>query len=162
MANPFVHTELSVDDVKAAQKFYGALFNWKFTELGPDMGNYVMLDFGSKTSGGGIQQKMMPGQPSGWLAYVEVKSVRATMELAEKNGANVIVPYQPIGNMGAIGIFVDPQGAALGLWERGAPPPKAKKAPKKKAAKKTTKKTAKKPASKTAKKAGKKKKAAKR
>jgi hypothetical protein len=136
MGNAFTHTELSVDDVAAAKKFYQAIFDWKLNEMGPAMGNYTLIDMGSKTSGGGITAKMMPGQPTAWLPYVEVASVKETMAKAEKLGAKAMVPYQEIGEMGAIGIFIDPQGAGIGLWERKAPPKKAaaKKAPAKKAA----------------------------
>jgi len=144
MANAFVHTELSTDDIGAARTFYGALFGWKLTDLGPEMGNYVMIDVGSKTSGGGIQGKEMPGQPTAWLSYVDVKSVKDTIAKAEQHGAKIVLPYQEIGTMGAIGIFIDPQGAPLGVWQR-FPPTKATKprATKKKAApKKATKKKA--------------------
>jgi len=144
MGNAFVHTELSVDDVAAAKKFYKALFDWKLTDLGPEMGDYTMIDLGTPTSGGGITGKMSPTQPTGWLSYVEVASVKATMAKAAKAGATVVVPYQEIGTMGAIGVFVDPQGAPLGLWEKGKPAAK-KPAAKKPAAKKPA---AKKPAAK--------------
>jgi uncharacterized protein len=137
MGNAFVHSELSADDVGAAKKFYKKLFDWKLTDTGPAMGNYTLIDVGSKTSGGGIAAKMMPGQPTAWLPYVAVDSVKKTMAKAEKAGAKSLVAYQPIGDMGAIGIFVDPQGAALGVWEQAKPAKKAaKKAAKKKAKKK--------------------------
>jgi hypothetical protein len=133
MGNPFVHCELSADDVGGARKFYSKVFDWKIGPPDPKMGDYALIDVGSKTSGGGLTKKMMPGQPTAWLSYVEVASVKKTMAKAEKAGAKAVVPFQPIGAMGAIGIFMDPQGAALGLWERGKP---AKKAAKKKAKKK--------------------------
>ena len=79
---------------------------------------------------------MMPEQPTAWLVYAEVDSVKKTMAKAEKAGAKVVVPFQAIGEMGAIGIFVDPTGASFGVWEKAK-----KKAPaKKKAAKKAKKK----------------------
>ncbi len=138
MGNAFVHTELSCDDVGAATKFYKKLFAWKITSM-PEM-NYTLIDVGSKTSGGGMMAKMMPNQPTAWLPYVEVASVKKTIAKAQAAGANVVVPYQPIGEtMGAIGVFIDPQGAALGVWEKGKPAKKAKKGakkPAKKAAKK--------------------------
>jgi len=133
MGNPFVHCELSADDVGGARKFYSKVFDWKIGPADPKMGDYALIDVGSKTSGGGLTKKMMPGQPTAWLSYVEVASVKKTMAKAEKAGAKAVVPFQPIGAMGAIGIFMDPQGAALGLWERAKP---AKKAAKKKAKKK--------------------------
>jgi predicted enzyme related to lactoylglutathione lyase len=124
MGNPFVHCELAADDVKAARKFYNKVFDWKIGPADPKMGDYAMIDVGSKTSGGGLTRKMMAGQPTAWLTYVEVDSVKKTMARAEKNGAKALVPFQEIGGMGAIGVFVDPQGAALGVWERGKPAPK--------------------------------------
>jgi uncharacterized protein len=135
MGNPFVHMELSTGDVSVAKKFYKKVFDWKIKELGPEMGNYAIIDTGSRTVGGGLTAKMMPEQPTAWLVYAEVDSVKKTMAKAEKAGAKVVVPFQPIGDMGAIGIFVDPTGASFGVWE------KAKKAAKKKAAaKKSTRK----------------------
>jgi predicted enzyme related to lactoylglutathione lyase len=136
MGNSFVHMELSTDDVAAAKKFYKKVFEWKLNDLGPEMGNYTLIDTGSKSVGGGMAKKMMPGQPTAWLVYAEVDSVKKTIAKAEKAGAKAIVPFQEIGEMGAIGIFVDPTGAAFGVWE------KAKKAPK------TAKKASKKPAKK--------------
>jgi predicted enzyme related to lactoylglutathione lyase len=136
MGNPFVHCELSADDLGAARKFYSKVFDWKIGPADPKMGGYAMIDVGSKTSGGGLTKKMMPGQPTAWLSYVEVASVKKMMAKAEKAGAKALVPFQEIGEMGAIGIFMDPQGAALGLWEKGKPAKKAAKKAKKKGKKK--------------------------
>ncbi|MDP2343519.1 MAG: VOC family protein [Deltaproteobacteria bacterium] len=154
MANPFVHFELSTDNIAASKAFYQKLFDWKFTYI-KDM-DYTMFDVGQKDTGGGIQKKMMADQPTGWLSYVQVASVQKTLDKAAAAGATVVVPYTPIGGMGAMGIFVDPAGASLGIWERAAPAKKAAKKSAKKAAKKTAKKAAK-PAKKVAKKAAKKK-----
>ena len=132
MGNAFVHCELSADDVGAARKFYNKVFDWKIGPADPKMGDYAMIDVGSKTSGGGLTKKMMPGQPTAWLNYVEVASVKKTMAKAEKAGAKALVPFQDIGEFGAIGIFMDPQGAALGVWEKKPAKKAAKKKPKKK------------------------------
>jgi len=140
MPNPFAHIELSTDDVKKAKKFYQAVFAWKLSDM-PAMA-YTMIDVGGGV-GGGMQKKPMPEAPTAWLPYVQVDDVKATMAKALKGGGSAVLPFQEIGEMGAIGIFVDPAGAMLGLWESktppAAPPPAAKKAPapaKKKAAKK--------------------------
>ncbi len=132
MGNPFVHMELSTGDVAAAKKFYKRVFDWKLNELGPDMGNYTLIDTGSKTVGGGLAGKMSPEQPTAWLVYAEVDSVKKSMAKAEKNGAKIVMAYQPIPDMGAIGVFIDPTGAAFGVWERAKKKkPAAKKAKKK-------------------------------
>ena len=162
MPNPFAHVELNTDDVKKAKKFYQTVFAWKLNDL-PDMGGYTMIDVGGGV-GGGMQKKQSPDGPSYWLSYVMVDDVKATMAKATKAGATAVLPYQEIGDMGAIGIFVDPTGAHLGLWEtkKGAaePPPAqektAKKAAKKASAKKAPAKAAPPAEEKTAKKAAKK------
>jgi predicted enzyme related to lactoylglutathione lyase len=140
MANMFVHVELSTDDAEKAVGFYKQLFKWK---IAPVKGMpYFMLDTGSKEGGGGIQNKPMPEMPSMWTPYVEVDSVKTTIDKARSLGATIHVEYQPIPGMGAMGIFSDPSGASLGVWE----------AEKKPAAKKPAKKAAKKPAKKKGKK----------
>jgi predicted enzyme related to lactoylglutathione lyase len=130
MANPFVHLELATDDVEAAKKFYKALFGWKLKDMkGQD---YTMIDVG-KGTGGGMTKKQMPQQPTMWLPYVQVDSVKKTVDKAKAAGASATVEYLSIGDMGAIGVLMDPTGAAFGVWEQGKPAPKrAKKASKKK------------------------------
>lgn len=141
MGNPFVHVELATGDVSKARKFYKSLFDWKLTDM-PGMA-YTMLDVGTGT-GGGMMQKPMPDAPTAWLPYVLVDDVKKTVAKARKAGANVVVEYQPVGEMGAFGIFIDPTGAALGVFEAWAAQPAKKGAKKgaKKAAKAPTKKAA--------------------
>ena len=151
MPNPFAHIELTTDNLKAAQKFYGKVFAWKLSEM-PGM-NYTMIDVGTGT-GGGMQSKPMPDAPTGWMPYVQVDDVKATIAKATKAGATAMLPYQEVGDMGAIGVFADPNGAVIGVWEAkqapAAAPPKVEEpaAPTKKAASKS--KTAKPAASKKA------------
>jgi predicted enzyme related to lactoylglutathione lyase len=129
MANPFVHVELNTDDVSQAKKFYKSVFQWKLADqkMGPGMA-YTMIDVGKGTPGG-MQKKPMAGAPTAWLPYVQVDSVKKSIAKASKAGAQIMVDYMEIPGTGAIGIFVDPAGAALGLWEPKRKPAK-KSAPK--------------------------------
>ena len=131
MANPFAHMELTTPDPAAARKFYKKVFDWKLTVLGPDMGNYTLIDTGDKVAGGGMTSPMMPGAPTAWMPYALVDSVKKTSAKAEKNGAKILVAYQPIPGNGAIGVFLDPTGAAFGIWEKEPKKATAKKAKKK-------------------------------
>jgi hypothetical protein len=72
MGNSFVHVELNTTNVEKAKKFYGQLFDWEMedVEMGPS-GNYTMIKPNTGT-GGGMLKHPMPGEPSTWLAYVEV------------------------------------------------------------------------------------------
>lgn len=131
MPNPFCHVELSTGDVAASKRFYKSLFKWKVKTLGKDMGGYTTIDV-SGGVGGGMMQKMMPEQPTAWMPYVQVDSVKKTIEKARKLGADVKVEYMEIpGGMGAFGVFVDPSGAGLGVWEMAKSRPRAKKTSKK-------------------------------
>ncbi len=115
--NPFCHVELSTDDPAKAETFYSKLFAWKLGPLPGPGPRYTMIDTGSRQVGGGITVKEMKEAPVAWLSYVEVKSVKATLAKAKKLGARVVVPFQPVPGMGAIGVFVDPTGAALGVYQ---------------------------------------------
>ncbi len=139
MGNPFAHIELSPDDVGAAKKFYKAIFDWKFSEV-PGM-DYTMLNVGGGP-GGGLTKKQMSNQPTAWLPYVQVDSVKKSLDKVRKAGGTVMVDHTEIGEMGAIGVFMDPHGAALGVWEMKAKPAAPKKSAKKaaKPAKKAAKK----------------------
>ena len=135
MANPFVHIELNTADVGPAKAFYRKMFDWKLKDekMGPGM-TYTMLDAG-KEPGGGMQKKPMAESPNMWLPYVQVDDVKKSIAKAEKNGAKILVPYMEIGPNGSLGIFLDPAGAALGVWAQAAKPAKAaKSAPAKKPA----------------------------
>ena len=128
MPNAFAHIELNTDDVQKAKKFYKALFDWKIRDI-PAM-RYTLIDVGGGT-GGGMQQKPMPEAPTAWLPYVQVDDVKKTIARAQKAGATIALDYMDIGDMGAIGVFIDPSGAALGVWQTGQAV--TKKASKKKA-----------------------------
>jgi predicted enzyme related to lactoylglutathione lyase len=134
MANGFAHCELSTGDVAQAKKFYKSVFDWKLNDVKGMP--YTMVDVGKGGVGGGITKTMMPGQPTAWMPYVEVADVKKSLAKAKKAGGKVVLDFHPIGEMGAIGVFLDPTGAALGVWEG------AKKAPAKKAAAKPAKKKA--------------------
>lgn len=138
MANGFCHVELSTTDVAAAKQFYAQLFDWKLSDMPMGPMVYTMIDAGKGAVGGGMQPISMPGQPVGWLSYIEVASVKATLEKARRAGAEIMLDYMPIGDdMGAIAILRDPQGAPFGLWESSAKRDAARQAAEKAAAKKT-------------------------
>jgi len=132
MGNPFVHLDLSTDDPVAAKKFYKTVFDWKFKEF-PEM-KWTGIDVGTGV-GGGIGGKNMASQPTAWTAYVDVADVKKTIAKAKKAGATIVVPFMQVGAMGALGVFVDPQGATIGVWQAAPPAP----APKKKTAAKKAK-----------------------
>lgn len=116
MANPFVHVELNTTDVAKSKSFYTQLFDWQLKdETSPEM-TYTMIGVGGGT-GGGMMKQMMPGAPSAWLPYVDVADIRASTDKAKSLGAHILVDSQEVMGAGWITVFIDPTGAALGLWK---------------------------------------------
>ena len=131
MGNPFVHLDLTCDNPAEAKKFYGSVFDWQFTDF-PDM-KWVGIGVGEGV-GGGMGGKQSPDQPTAWTAYVGVADVKKTMAKAKKAGATIVVPFVEVGGMGYLGVFVDPQGATIGVWQAAAKAATPPAAPKKAAA----------------------------
>ena len=80
----YLYIELSTDDPARAVAFYARVFGWKIeaSEM-PGGGTYYM--FRNSNGGGGIAAKMHKEQPTAWMPYVTVESVKA----AQKAGPNL-------------------------------------------------------------------------
>src|SRR5438093_10619013 len=117
MANPFVHVELATTDLAKAKSFYQALFDWKLNEMQMGGGmSYTMIEVGEGT-GGGMMKHPMPGEPSFWLAYVNVDDIAAATARAKSLGARIVRDVTEVPNAGSFSIIIDPTGATLGLWQ---------------------------------------------
>ena len=117
MANPFVHVELSTTDVDKAKSFYGKLFDWDLEDVPMgEAGTYTMIKVGEGT-GGGLMKQLIPGAPSGWLAYVLVDDIKLATSKAKSLGAKVMKDVTEVTGAGWLSIIVDPTGAVLGLWQ---------------------------------------------
>ena len=115
MADPVVHFEIPADDPKTAQKFYEKMFGWAF-EYYKEMEYYGIK---AKKDGvgidGGMMKRKMQGQP--FMNYVMVDSVDKYLKKAKDNGGKIALDKQFIGDMGAIGAFIDTEGNLIGLHE---------------------------------------------
>lgn len=116
MANPFAHIELMTSDVDAARSFYSEIFDWKFEENQMENGVYWMIDTGIDPKGG-IMALPEPEVPPHWLVYTKVDDVTATLAKVTELGGEVLVEKTPIPEMGSFGIFRDPTGGVMAIWE---------------------------------------------
>ena len=134
MGNPFVHIELTTNDVGKAKSFYKSLFAWKLKDVPMGGGQtYTMVDVGEGTGGGMFQ---MPGAPVAWIPYVAVSDVAKATAKAKSLGANILKDKTEVPGMGWFSIFQDTTGAVIAVWEVKAKPkaaPKRKAPPKRKA-----------------------------
>ncbi|MBT9546440.1 MAG: VOC family protein [Candidatus Sericytochromatia bacterium] len=113
------HFELPVDDIARAQKFYSELLGWqfqtqKYTDFEYTFIKTQTLD-GKPGLGGGMMLRQNPGHiPAN---YVSVESIDATLEKALALGAKVILPKQPVADMGFIALILDTENNPIGFWE---------------------------------------------
>lgn len=115
--------DLSTTDVEASKDFYTQLFGWEWVSGDtPDGSVYWMASIdGNVVAGLGAQQEDMAAQgvPSMWNTYINVDDVDATTAAAEAAGARVLAPPMQIGESGRMASVMDPQGAAIGMWQAG-------------------------------------------
>lgn len=114
MSNHVCHWDLTVSDMEKAKAFYGQVFDWKFDET--SMPGYTMIDTG-KEPGGGMMVRPPQAPHCSLSTYFLVDDVEATLAKAVAAGAKVIVPRTPIPGVGAFGMFLDPDGIPLGVFE---------------------------------------------
>ncbi|HYE01790.1 MAG TPA: VOC family protein [Phycisphaerales bacterium] len=113
MPNPVVHFEIGCRDGAACQKFYAALFDWKFEAYGPAR----MINTGAKE---GIQGHLnsLGHEPHNYcLVYVEVDDLGAYAKKAESLGGRTLVPPTEVPGMGTFSWLADPEGNIIGLWK---------------------------------------------
>jgi hypothetical protein len=140
-AGSFCWNELMTTDAAKAKEFYAALFGWKMNDMPMGPGTYTMLMNAGEQAGGLMQIRPDMGPlPSHWLSYVMVANVDAAIAKAGSLGAQVHVPGMDIPGIGRFGVFADPTGATLAVFQSAKPAAAAKPKPAAKAKGKPAKK----------------------
>lgn len=128
MTGRMVHFEIPFDDGDRARGFYRDVLGWEVAEM-PDM-DYTMAVTGP------TGQEGMPKEPGfinggmfrradGPLRHpvlvVEVDAIDAALARVQEHGGSTVLARQPVGEMGFVAYFADPEGNVMGLWENAAP-----------------------------------------
>ena len=134
--NPVVHFEMPAEDRKRMIDFYTKTFGWKANQLGPEMGNYVVVmtserddykKFPQKpgTIDGGFYQKTKDAQyPS---IVIAVDDINDAIKAVKDAGGTVLgggnpnkkSPEEP-DNIPGIGLyvsFIDTEGNRVGMLQ---------------------------------------------
>ena len=123
--NPVVHFEIYAEDPDKLTQFYTKLFDWTVQPM-PQM-DYRLIQSvetdskGMPTQTGGINGGLMK-RPEGygaraWINYVNVESLEASVERAQKLGATVMKGKSPVPGMGWFAMLVDPEGNPFAMWQ---------------------------------------------
>lgn len=121
--NRVVHFEIPADDMERAKKFYGQNFGWKLNQLGPEMGNYVLIHTGPTDDKGMPQDKafinggLMPRDPSAKspVLVIAVDDADATVENVRKSGGKLVGEILDIPNVGRYARVQDTEGNVIGV-----------------------------------------------
>ena len=125
--DPVVHFEMPAEDRKRMSEFYTNAFGWQTNQLGPEMGEYVLVtttdvdeNMMIKKPGainGGFFQKTedMPSQyPS---VVIQVDDIKESMKKVEVSGGKVLGEPMEIPNIGWYVSFFDTEGNRVSMMQ---------------------------------------------
>lgn len=124
--NPVVHFEMPAKDKKRVKKFYETAFGWQMTELGPEMGNY-MLAVTSETEQPGMPPKNPGAINGGFFDYgangsiphlvISVDDLDKHMEIVKNAGGEIDGEAMDIPGIGRFVMLKDTEGNRVGMLQ---------------------------------------------
>jgi uncharacterized protein len=103
-------------DMEKSSAFYSGLFGWVVPEGDEAFGGYRNATL-KGLSVAGMMPKMDPEQFAVWSTYVEVTDADATLAKVESLGGSAMFPIIDVGDLGRMGVFIDPFGTVFGVWQ---------------------------------------------
>jgi predicted enzyme related to lactoylglutathione lyase len=125
--NPVVHFELPAENKKRIVGFYTNAFGWQTQQLGPDMGEYVVVTTTEpdakgrpKTPGainGGFYQKTDDPNMQHPSVVIAVDDINESIQKVKKAGGKVLGEPTEIPGVGMFVAFFDPEGNRLSILQ---------------------------------------------
>ena len=123
--NQVAHFEIYADDPDRLGQFYTSLFDWSIERVpGMDYGWIKTVETDAKGMpsqlggiNGGILKRPAGYEGRAWINYVNVESLEATVDRAQKLGATVMKGKSPVPGMGWFAMLTDPQGNPFAIWQ---------------------------------------------
>jgi predicted enzyme related to lactoylglutathione lyase len=129
--NPVIHFEMPAEDSKRMSDFYSNVFGWKTKQMGPEMGNYVVVqttETDEKTmsptvpgaiNGGFYMKEKDKHYPS---VVIAVDDIREAMKKVSEAGGKALggqTPGEPddIPGVGLYASFIDTEGNRVGMLQ---------------------------------------------
>ncbi len=122
----FIWADLFTTDPAAAQAFYTGLFGWEATTIErttpSGTHSYIVLANGGEPVAGlaRLPVRSQDAVRGRWVGYVSVPDVAKALAAATAAGGRVLFPAKELPRRGTQAIFVDPEGAELGLLHSSA------------------------------------------
>ena len=112
--------DVEADDVTDAQRFYGGLFGWTFSQATPP--DIPVVYVIAQLDGQDVAGIGGPATPTGtasaqWNTYVAVDDIEATIRSVERSGGRLVHPVEQAGEGGWNATVADPAGVTVRLWQ---------------------------------------------
>ena len=118
MKNTLCWMNMGSPDVEGSYEFYEQMFDWNMHKRHYGEKSMIEIDAGERSFAGISDTEA--GEMPMWTPFVMVENVQEFIDKAESLGATIIYPRTQIDGGGAYAVFIDPQGAALGVYEPSA------------------------------------------
>jgi predicted enzyme related to lactoylglutathione lyase len=122
-----VHFEMPYENRQRMTKFYQTAFGWRAQDLGPEMGNYVVVTTtesdgaGHPTKPGAINGGFYEKKPNWPMQYpsvvIAVDDVKRSSEKITAAGGKVLGEPMEIPGVGQYVSFTDPEGNRVSLLQ---------------------------------------------
>lgn len=128
--NPVVHFEMPAENKKRMADFYTKAFGWQTQQLGPEMGNYVLVQT-TETEKNGFPKE--PGRINGGFfekskdnqhvsVVISVEDIYDAMKKVKGAGGKVLGGQKPgepddIPGIGLYASFIDTEGNRVGMLQ---------------------------------------------
>lgn len=103
------YIEFNVTDIARARAFYGTVFDWSFTDYGPE---YCSFSDGRMNGGFDASGDVSPGGP---LVVLYACDLEAIQKRIEEAGGTIVKPAFAFPG-GRRFHFTDPEGYELAVW----------------------------------------------
>lgn len=112
----FSWSELLVDDVDLAIRFYTDVIGWEIEEMDMPEDKYYVLKSGGEPVGGIMKKPEGSGNmPDFWGTYITVTDVDATLKKAEDAGGKAVYPPMDVPGVGRMCAITDKSGAMFSI-----------------------------------------------
>jgi uncharacterized protein len=112
--------EIYGDEPEALAAFYRGLFDWQIDRVeGVDYWRIAIAAESAALTTGGIARRPSFGQ-QGWMNFVEVDSVDATLGAATKFGGTIVKEKTAVPRTAWHAVIADPAGNTFLVWQPDA------------------------------------------
>ncbi|MEU7041185.1 VOC family protein [Streptomyces varsoviensis] len=111
--------DVALPDLEAGKRFYGELFGWTFGVSSPEFHHYTQALRDDKAVAG-LMPKPDGRMPTAWGVFFATSDTPGTAARIREAGGQVIEEAVVVGDLGTMGLAVDPGGAFFGTWQGAA------------------------------------------